>query len=352
MFTDWIIASTRTTFGLFASNVWTYRVNDFQLLENYRPEIGPHSGSPSLRSWHPFHLSPQSSYISEEALCAKCAHFRLLTNAIAESRRCLRAFSTDHSLDGGVPPSALFKSRRLDVDINHATIALSNLQHFHFFITRTRIDGPRDAADTMALPQFLCRMPYLKTLKIIFNDSERMQPSPYYIFPQILPMKMMWAYLTNLDLDSFATSAFGFVRLLIGTPNLKLLGLVSIDLFSGCWEGLKLLLRAKHLQDFGFEDDFTPHGGIKFAEYTEEDDDDDDDNDENDDDEYHEPTPTSLRYKIELWVVEGGTHPCLTPDSHPDTERRWLTELFSKEEIRDLKLLAGELGTTWNLPDV
>lgn len=93
------------------SSLWT-----FQLCENKRTGgvkantlHGPESGSPLVRSWHPFHLHPFhwncDDLENERSLI--CEHYYVMTAAITKTHRNIKSIEIPHGGIGGLPPQAL-----------------------------------------------------------------------------------------------------------------------------------------------------------------------------------------------------------------------------------------------------
>ena len=55
-------------------------------------------------------------------------------------------------------------------------------------------------------------------------------------------------------------------------------------------------------------------------------------------------TQQSFLHRIESYVVCGGRHPCLTPESDPDTALWWLRDLMPGNQLEKMKLFAREQG--------
>ena len=149
---------------------------------------------------------------------------------------------------------------------------------------------------------------------------------------KLFPAFGSWPELKELSLFNFAIGGWGLLMLVLGQPRLRRLELGLIDLLDGTWEGvIEGLRRRPGVTELNMRMIFTHRGGAVFR--------------------LDGPSPflksltrQSFLRRIESYVACGGRHPCLTPESDPDTALWWFQDLMPGNQLEKMKLFAREQG--------
>ncbi len=294
----------------------------------------PLSGSPLCRTWNPFHLRPCGWRALPDVDYGRYqirAQLHMLTWAIRATNKQLNSLRIlNDDLKGGFPEQALNRSNWTDYDIWHFMTAYSSLRCLDIRITIDSSDH-RDALTV--LPELLTQTRGLEQLSIRLSKDicERYVPTGVnnYCFNEIFPAIGVWPRLTELSLSGLAIGGWDLVMLISGRARLRRLELNDIDLLDGTWEGvvegMRCLLRLTELK---MKSIFKHCGSVVFWPRRPRD----------------EHTDWELLCEIEFYVVHGGRHPCLTPESDAETAWDWYLDMIPEKEIEDLRLSARERG--------
>ena len=304
---------------------------------------GPGSGSVLVRSWHPFHLRPHSRWYGANGGEDMTFHFQNLIQAIAETDKRVTTFEfkgLGSAEAGGLPSLAMTKSLMSEECLMQSLTAFRSLQHFDISVKAHSEEDSDNAYPIDYLPLILSRIHHLKVLRLKLD--KRGHGADRYRFDQVFPRENIPSELTELSISGLAISAFAlFVHLLWRQPRLRYLRLEDIDLLKGSWEGTIQGLHLMRLERFGIQGDCTYHKGTSFLP------------------EIRDCDQVDWTQSVEEYVVDGGRHPCLEPDSPPFTELRWYLDLFPGKTEKEVDHRAcqsrteyGIVGGIWRQLDV
>ncbi|KAL6714850.1 hypothetical protein ACLMJK_007110 [Lecanora helva] len=292
---------------------------------------GPQSGSPLVRSWHPFHVQPTSSQSEIQTILNNHDHFQMLTRALAKSDKTL--ISLDYiggHFSTGIPASAFTSPYTMDVDLNVAKMAYSNLEQLDITISEHSSNDLSRPQPLTALPQMLGAMRNLRRLHLEFMHLRRYER--IYRYDEIFPPGRIGSKLTHLSIAVLSFKAREFLTLVWRHPHLRELTLRNLDLSQGCWAGVIEALAYSGLSGFYIDGNlfhnefpfFFPDVFFNWGLLGED--------------------SIKLRDEIQHYVVHGGRHPCLMPDSPPSTQLQWVNDLFSDKFKEGVKLWAKMMG--------
>ena len=295
---------------------------------------GPEQAPPLARTWNPFHLYPKGSYaLMRDGPWITCEHFHRLAYALAETNRRVTSLRLNNGgFGGGLPPFALTKPNMSDSDLGAALAAYANLEDLNISIDAKLEDASTNPCPLAALPILLLKMSSLKTLRLsLAEDYPSADRPPRYRYDQVFPMTLTTSNLRMISISGLSVRAFDLLWLLSGHPHLHYLRLEHIDLLEGSWEGVIerfRCLKCKPLETSFLVGNFTHHGSERFLPPTL-------------DRKYSE---WEFRLDIEDYVVYGGNHPCLTPDSPLDILSQWEREIYPDEWLKAAKFHARVMG--------
>ncbi len=291
----------------------------------------PPSSSPLSRSWNLFHLRPTGwdmLFDLDDGCSHMCAQFQILTRALSATNKNVTSlqYSTD-SFRGGLPQQALMKSNLTDSESWHFMTAYSSLRCLDIYIT---MNNP-DQRDTLTLlPELLRHTFGLRRLSLHFSKEygTPASVSEYYRYDEIFPALGFWPKLTELSITGLAISGW-YLMSLLWRARLTQLSLSAINLLDGTWEGIIVGMRhQRRLTELNMFGNFKHCGGAVFRPRRPE----------------GQCTDRHFLYKIEFYVMYGGGHPCLTPESDPDIVEKWYLDMMPDKELDDFKLYAREDG--------
>ena len=290
------------------------------------------SGSPLSRIWNPYHLSPVGWQMLPDLDIGRpriSAQYYMRTQAIRATNRKITSLQTlDH--DECLPHQALTVSTLTKIDLGHIMTAYSSLRCLDISIA---VDSSDHQDPLTVLPDLLRQMYGLERLSLQFSrdDFEHLLV-PKYRYDEVFPAFGSWPELKELSLVGIEIGSWDLLILLLRQARLRRLELGQIDLLDGTWEGvIEGLRRGPGVTELRMRMTFTHHGGAVFSPYG--------------------PSPslkglTQQRFlhRIESYIVRGGRHPCLTPESDPDTALWWLQDLMPGNQLEKMKLFAREQG--------
>ena len=313
---------------ILSNNVWDYDLYEIKRCGSVRPNTlhGPDLGSPLVRSWNPLHLRPfrWDHYEMEDEHFLICDHFFTLTIAITETHRNIKSFEMPYgSMGGSLPPQALTWPRMTE-DLYYRTLhAYSGLEVLDISIGAGGEDHDSDDLEALAtLPRMLQQMMGLKKLKLYLNTEH------CYTYKQVFPALAVWPKLTQLWITGLIIGGHDLIRLINGRANVTDLNLNSIELLDGTWEGVFEGICHMRLDDVRLISNLKHRGGQLFAPDKKE--------------SYlgFQACDTEVLKAVENYVICGGRHPCLTPESNPETAYWWYLDLLPERELENLKLFA------------
>lgn len=314
-----------------SSTIWEYGLYESKRFGNVRSNTlhGPDLGSPLVRSWNPLHLRPfrWDHYQMGDERFLICDHFYTLTTAITETHRNIKSLeipcrSTGVSMRGSLPPQALTWPRMTE-DLYYRTLhAYSRLEVLDISIAGGRNHDSDDLEALATLPRMLQQMIGLKKLKLHLNTEH------CYTYKQVFPALALWPKLTQLWITGLMIGGYDLIRLIHDRANVTDLTLDSIELLDGTWEGVFEGLSHMRLDEVRLISDFKHRGGQLFApdkkeRYTR-----------------FQRCDTEVLKAVENYVICGGRHPCLTPESDPKTAYRWYLDLMPEKALENLKVFA------------
>lgn len=295
-------------------------------------------GSPLSRIWDPFHLGPLGWQMLEDLDIGRSritAQIHMLTRAIRATKKEITSLQTvthdGHVLyDGCVPHQALTVCTLTKGDLlENFMTAYSGLRCLDLRIA-TDSNDHQDAL--IVLPDLLRQMNGLERLSLQFSrDDFHHSSRDEYRYDEVFPALGSWPNLKDLSLVRFAIGGWDLLVLVFGRARLRRLELANIDLLDGTWEGVvEGLRRRSAVTELDLHNTFTHRGGAVFK-----------------------PGPSPLLKnmtcggfldRVMSYVERGGRHPCLTPDSHPDTALWWFQDLIPTTQREKMKLFAREQG--------
>jgi len=308
---------------------WRYDLMDNRSMDS-SSFYGPDKGSPLARSWHPFHLRPKSTSDLRNGRCHVFNHFQTLTAALAKRDRGVTTFKfNDGPLIDGLPAFALTRSVMSHTRLNQILAAYSSLEYFDISITTYPEEEPDNPQLLNTLPILLSRMSNLKSLYLDLDETAYMSPTRSYLYPQVFPVPWMSPKLTTLSIRGLAVRAVDFITMVWKQPQLRHLVIAHINLLEGSWEGTLFGLRCKQLDSLRFIGRFSHHGATKFPPELPE---------------YDWDRERERLSTIEDYVVIGGRHPCLPPNSPLDAPLRCFADMLPDEAKREAGLIIHEFA--------
>lgn len=290
------------------------------------------SGSPLSRIWNPFHLGPVGwQHLPDLDIGGPriTAQFHMLTRAICETNKEITSLQISDN-DGCIPHQALTVSTLTNSDVGHFMTAYSGLRCLDIKIAADSADH-QDAL--IVLPDLLRQTYGLEKLSLHFSkDVRHFSLVPKYRYEEVFPALGSWPELKELSLFGLKIGGWELLILVLRQARLRRLELGDIELLDGTWEGvIEGLHRLPGVSEL--------HMGIKLAQrrgtVLRPD----------------GPFPCmkgfvqrGLLRRIESYVVCGGRHPCLTPESDPDTALRWLQDLMPRNQLEKMNLCARQQG--------
>lgn len=323
----------------FDSTLWQYCLRENKGYGTVKPNTlhGPESGSPLVRSWNPLHLRPfeWNCEEMENERSLICDHFYTMTAAMTETRRTIKSLEIPPDIreGGGIPPQAWISLAMTDDHLMRGLYAYSGLESLNISIDAGPDVDPSDLEALGALPIVLQQMFGLKKLELHLSryvDWHPTYPKPveYYTYQQVFPKIALWPKLTQLSITGLAIGAYDLIALVLGRTRVTDLSLHGIELMHGTWEGLVEWLRLSRVTELCLLGDFKHRGGQIFAPH------------ENISGYSHLATLRACEY----YAMYGGRHPCLTPESDPDTTLRWYLDLMPEKELDGLIFGLREKG--------
>ena len=319
----------------FTNTLWTYEIYEDELTGGVKPSNlhGPESGSPLVRSWNPLHLRP--FYWSEDELEFEhgliCDHLYTLTAALTETRRTIKSLEIPDLLAGGLPCHALTWPSMTEDRYMRTLHAYSGLEILDISINAWK-DGDSDYPEALAaLPSMLSQMTGLKSLKLNLSKDLDTRRSPTktfdnFTYQQAFPTHGWWPRLTRLEIMGLTIGGLELICLITIRAKVTDLHLHCIELRDGTLEGVVEGLYYCRLDSlfFGFFKhcgnlDFTIHELLRSA------------------------ADREARMAIEDYVICGGRHPFLTPDSDANSSIWWYLDMMPHEFNR-CKSNARQLG--------
>ena len=310
-----------------------WELNFFKMLKPNRCDA-LFSGSPLSRIWNPFHLGPagwQSLMLSDLDTVRPriAAQFHMLTRAIRETNKEISSLQI-LDYDGCIPHQALTVSTLTNTDVGHFMTAYSGLRCLDIKIAADSADH-QDAL--IVLPDLLRQTYGLERLSLHFSRDVVLLPLvPRYCYKEVFPTLGSWPALKELSLFGLEIGGWELLILVLRQVRLRRLELGDIELLDGTWEGvIEGLRRLPGVSELHMSIKLTHRRGTVFSP--------------------DGPFPfmkgfiqRGLLRRIESYIVCGGRHPCLTPESDPDTALRWLRDLMPEDQLEKMKLCAREQG--------
>lgn len=319
------------------NEMWHYRLyeDDYFGTPNPKALHGPYSGSPLCRSWNPFHLRPSGWNVLpdvDDRRSRICAHFHMLTLAMSTTNKSITSLQiTTDEKGGGLPQQAFTKSSLTGSQFWHFMSAYSNLRCLDIEITG---DNPDQRQALNVLPELLWHTSGLRRLSLrlpsdLDNLTISKSVSEYYRYDAIFPPIRVWPELTELSIWGLAIGGWDLMMLILWRARVKKLSLGGIDLLDGTWEGVFQGMRyRRRLTELNMNGNFTHCGGAVFKPRSPE----------------CDCTDWGSLLDIEFYVVSGGRHPCLTPESDPDTADWWFYNMMPEKDLEELILSYREDG--------
>ena len=314
------------------TKMWHHHLHEDKYLGTVNPDTlhGPSSGSPLCRSWNPFHFRPSAWNLLPEVDDGRshiCAQFHILTKAMAVTNRKISSLQVSTAEGGvGLPQQAWMKSKLTYSEFWHFMTAYSGLRCLEIDIT---MDNPDQRDALTVLPELLGQTFGLRRLSLHLKSYLPAGVSGYR-YDEIFPALGFWPKLTELSISGLAISGWYLMSFLLGRAQLTQLNLCAIDLLDGTWEGvIEGMRHRRQLTELNMSGNFKHCGGAVFRSCIPED----------------EFTDWRILLAIESYVIFGGRrHPCLPPESDPDTANQWFLDLIPPQELGNMKLLAREAG--------
>ena len=276
------------------------------------------TGSPLARDWNIFHTCPKEWDFKteqyDESMLIRGAtdgadHYWTITGALIRSQRSIKTFKVGDDFSSGVPPYVFDRSRVGSLSFPGLEIvAFSGLQVLKLRIAAYgRQKTPESHPSMEGLRFLLGSMHHLRLLDLDFPEYHEDEPA-CYSYNQVFPQDGRWSQLTSLSLCSFASSAVDFLTLITRrAPKLSHLKLGTIDLLSETWEGVfECMMQSRHLMscELNHETQFWHRGATGFF--------------------FRKHAPES--FDIEVYVEDGGRHPCLRSDEPDSAAQNYITE--------------------------
>ena len=253
----------------------------------------------------------------------------MLTRAIRETNKEITSLQI-LDYDGCIPHQALTVSTLTNSDVGHFMTAYSGLRCLDIKIAADSADH-QNALIVLPHPP---RQTYgLESLSLHFSrDILHLSLVPKYRYEEVFPTSCSWPALKELSLYGLEIGGWELLRLVLRQARLRRLELGNIELLDGTWEGvIEGLRRLPGVSELHMSIKLTHRRGTVFRP--------------------DGPFPfmksfiqRGLLRRIESYVVRGGRHPCLTPESDPDTALRWLRDLIPGNQLEKMKLCARGQG--------
>ena len=284
-----------------------------------------YSGSPTTRNWNPLHARPDADNYEPDILDR---HFRTLTLALDATRRMtgrtihdLRLL-VDEDIYSGLPVTTL-QSTTVDRKLYRASDhAYNNLKSFAIRVIALNQGDFTSPEGLGILPDMLVEMKDLENLEVDLRRWFNLDLSydiRYHTLQQLFPFDI-WPNLVSLSLSGLSTKATDLLDLLsIQLPKLRRLSLTEIELLDGHWEGMIAVMNGVGLREFtlqGYHPCLTYRGRLMFeagkpnTEYTHVD----------------------FFNDIEHYVVHGGRHPCLPPNSESRASLYYALSMIAEKD--------------------
>ena len=334
---------------VFNNSMWHYILHKNEYIGTTNPETlrGPYSGSPLCRSWNPFHLRPRGCDRARDVDDRQhytLSYFDMLTQAISATDRKITSLQTGtDAIGGGLPQQALTRSNLTDYQFWHFMNAYSGLRCLDIDVITDKLDQ-REALTV--LPMLLQQTFGLRKLSLYLNQGISRPhiskgPSTHYRYDEIFPPLGIWPELAELSIEGLAIGGWDLIKLISARARLRKLDLNGIDLLDGTWEGvIQGMHRRPRLTELTMRGRFTHCGGAVLRPSSPE----------------SNRTDSWFLSLVEDYVINGGRHPCLRPEtvreiysesvteSDWETSYRWYFDLMPEKELNDMELGAREIG--------
>ena len=219
----------------------------FYLQGRHKTSRAIKSGSPLVRGWCPWHLSPW------KWADAGFERLSLVVRALSKTGKCVKTLLCYTRKDAGLSPRCFSSCDMTRGFPRHMANTLWQLETLKLQITPRKDDDMNHGNDKVLgyLPQLLEKMLGLKSLHLILVNSERrlqklrtVLDDNCYSYSQVFSDRGSWQRLEHLYLDGLAINAMDIIFLLFNQmPELKGLWLGRIDLLGGTWAGVVEALR-------------------------------------------------------------------------------------------------------------
>lgn len=293
-----------------------------------------YSGSPVTRGWNPLHARPNHRDNKPDNIDR---HFRTIAQALSVTKRTtgriipkFRVLLSE-STSLGLPVTTLQTTEDVDYDFYWAIMGVcANLKSFAIRTTiMDRGEFLRDEALGM-LPDLLADMEGLENLEVDLQGRFKMDHPDHvshHNFDQLFPFDNTWPHLVSLHISGLSTKASVFLTFLaFKLPKLRRLSLNNIELLDGHWEGVISMMAGIGLDDFtlaGCVPCLTSRGRLRFEGPKPDADD----------------MESDFFDDIEDYVVNGGRHPCLPPNSESRNDQYYSLSLMTEEDKGKFQVL-------------
>ena len=233
--------------------------------------------------------------------------FEILTTALSQSQKHLRAFSMSELT------VSVFDPNLSGVIKNGNISAYSCLEHLVLGFSRQYWGSYRDPSYLAAIQALLGSMRELRSLQLSVPSDRNSLIPPSHKYWKIFPTDgNQWITLTKLKLFGFSVNAKNLCYLLkIRVPNLRELSFREVELLEGRWEGvIEFLKKSMRLLSLPIQEcyqNFHQRGELFPAG--------------------HAAERLTLNKAIENYVVNGGRHPCLRADEDDSASTKYLSDL-------------------------
>ena len=289
-----------------------------------------YSGSPVTRGWNPLHARPSRGDNKPDNLDR---HFRTITQALDVTKRTkgraiqnFRVILGESATRGilfappGIPVTTL---QNTAVDFGFYLASESACANLKSFAISSTIMNREELLDGLGMfPHLLIEMEGLENLEINLQRRFKLDLPDHvshHNSEELFPIRNTWPHLVSLNISGLSTKASVFLNFLVfQLPKLRRLSLNNIELLDGHWEGMILMLAYIRLDEFTLAGIpwLTSRGHLRFE------------GPERDADHMQSYFFDDIRD----YVVNGGLHPCLPPNSEFGSDVFYLLSLVPEED--------------------
>ena len=280
-----------------------------------------YSGSLVTRYWNPLHARPSHRDNKPENLDR---HFRTVMQALDMAKftdgRTIQNFRIlGESTCRGLPVTTLQSIAVGSGYYQESRNACANLKSFA--ISTTAMSREEFSAGLGMLPRLLLEMEGLENLEINLQRRfklDLLDQVSYHDFEELFPFHNTWPHLVSLRISGLSTKASVLLNFLAyKLPKLRRLSLNNIELLDAHWEGIISMLACMHLHEFTLAcvPWLTFRGRLRFKGPKRD----------------ADSKQSDFFDDIEDYVVNGGRHPCLPPNTESESDVYYMLSLMTEE---------------------